>query len=55
MMAMESTIFTGWIYDYLLLHAEKVKVAHPLMPKCSRKRFAHATRATLACWHTVDM
>jgi transposase len=29
MMAMEATIFTGWIYDYLLPHAEKV--AHPLM------------------------
>ena len=29
--AMEATIFTGWIYDYLLPHAEKVKVAHPLM------------------------
>jgi transposase len=29
--AMEATIFTGWIYDYLLLHAEKVKVAHPVM------------------------
>jgi transposase len=31
MMAMEATIFTGWIYDYLLPHAGKVKVAHPLM------------------------
>jgi transposase len=31
MIAMEATIFTGWIYDYLLPHAEKVKVAHPLM------------------------
>jgi transposase len=31
MMAMEATIFTGWIYDYLLPHAAKVKVAHPLM------------------------
>src|SRR6266699_1373874 len=31
MMAMEATIFTGWIYDYLLPHADKVKVAHPLM------------------------
>jgi transposase len=31
MMAMEATIFTGWIYDYLLPHAKKVKVAHPLM------------------------
>src|ERR1700739_4560769 len=29
--AMEATIFTGWIYDHLLPHAEKVKVAHPLM------------------------
>src|SRR6185369_11983807 len=30
-MAMEATIFTGWIYDYLLPHAEQGKVAHPLM------------------------
>ena len=29
--AMEATIFTGWIYDHLLPHAEKVKVADPLM------------------------
>ena len=29
--AMEATIFTGWIYDHLLPHAEAVKVAHPLM------------------------
>jgi Transposase len=29
--AMEATIFTGWIYDHLFPHAEKVKVAHPLM------------------------
>jgi len=31
MMAMEATIFTGWIYYHLLPHAEKVKVAHPPM------------------------
>jgi transposase len=31
MIAMEATIFTGWIYDHLLPHAERVKVAHPLM------------------------
>jgi hypothetical protein len=31
MMAMEATIFTGWIYDHPLPHAEQVKVAHPLM------------------------
>ena len=31
MIAMEATIFTGWIYDHLLPHAAAVKVAHPLM------------------------
>jgi transposase len=31
MIAMEATIFTGWIYDHLLPYAEKVKVAHPVM------------------------
>jgi hypothetical protein len=31
MMAMQATIFTGWIFDHMLPHAEKVKVAHPLM------------------------
>ncbi|GAC1438747.1 MAG: hypothetical protein NVSMB58_34470 [Terriglobales bacterium] len=30
-MAMEATIFTGWICDHLLPHAQQVKVAHPLM------------------------
>jgi transposase len=29
--AMEATIFIGWIYDHLLPQADKVKVAHPLM------------------------
>ena len=27
--AVEATMFTGWIYDYLLPHAAAVKVAHP--------------------------
>jgi transposase len=31
MIAIKATIFTGWIYDHLLPHAEKVNVAHPLM------------------------
>jgi len=31
MVAMEATLFTGWIYDHLLPHAVQVKVAHPLM------------------------
>ena len=29
--AMEATIFTGWIYEYLLTDAAKVKVVHPVM------------------------
>ena len=29
--AMEATIFTGWIYDHLKPHAATAKVAHPLM------------------------
>src|SRR5271157_4790778 len=29
--AMEATMFTGWLYDYLRPHAAAVKVAHPLM------------------------
>src|SRR5580700_10573730 len=29
--AMEATIFSGWIYDHLLPHAVAIKVAHPLM------------------------
>jgi transposase len=29
--AMEATIFTGWISDYLQPHAAALKVAHPLM------------------------
>lgn len=31
--AMEATIFTGWIYDFLLPHAVALKVAHPEMLK----------------------
>src|SRR5882757_9830482 len=29
--AMEATIFSGWIYDHLLPHATQIKVAHPLL------------------------
>ena len=39
--AMEATIFTGWIYDHLKPHAAAVKVAHPLMLRAiaaSKKR-----------------
>jgi len=30
-LAMEATMFTGWIYDHLKPHAAALKVAHPLM------------------------
>jgi transposase len=29
--AMEASIFTGWVYHHLLPHAAQVKVAHPVM------------------------
>jgi len=31
--AMEATMFTGWIYDFLKPHAVELKVAHPAMLK----------------------
>jgi transposase len=31
--AMEATMFTGWIYDFLRLYAVELKVAHPAMLK----------------------
>lgn len=31
--AMEATLFTGWIYDFLKPHAHAIKVAHPEMLK----------------------
>lgn len=31
--AMEATIFTGWIYDFLVPHCPELKVAHPQMLK----------------------
>ena len=53
--AMEATIFTGWIYDHLLPHAEEVKVAHPLMlraiaPQPRRKTIELTpARSPIAC------
>jgi hypothetical protein len=31
-----ATIFSGWIYDHLLPHSTKIKVAHPLMLRASK-------------------
>ena len=38
--AMEATLFTGWIYDFLLPHAEELKVAHSYMLRaiCAAKK-----------------
>ena len=44
--AMEATMFTGWIYDYLLPHAAAVKVAHPLDAAGDRRGWAR--RRTIA-------
>jgi transposase len=35
--AMEATIFTGWVYDFLKPHAVELKVAHPAMLKAITK------------------
>lgn len=32
-LAMEATLFTGWVYDFLKPHAHAIKVAHPEMLK----------------------
>ena len=48
--AMEATIFTGWIYDHLLPHAAGVKVAHPLMLRAiaaAKKRMTESMPAKL--------
>ena len=47
---MEATIFTGWIYDHLLPHAARVKVAHPVMLRAiaaAKKRTIGSTPARL--------
>src|ERR1700741_4530145 len=41
MVAMEATIFTGWVHDHLLPHTAQVKEAHPVMLRAiaaSRRR-----------------
>ena len=51
--AMEATIFTGWIYDHLLPHAQQVKVAHPLMLRAiaaAKKKLRLPTRVP----HGID-
>jgi transposase len=51
--AMEATIFTGWIYDHLIPHAEKVKVAPPLISEPLRRPRRRTTRSMPARSPTV--
>jgi transposase len=49
--AMEATLFTGWIYDFLKPHALKLKVAHPQMLKAiivSKKKNDKVDARTIA-------
>lgn len=49
--AMEATMFTGWIYDFLYPHADDLKVVHPEMLKTTtvaKKKNDRADAATLA-------
>jgi hypothetical protein len=50
---MEATIFTGWIYDHLLPHAQQVKVAHPLMLRAiaaAKKKNDRIDAGEILCW-----
>jgi transposase len=51
--AMEATVFTGWIYDYLQLHAAALKVAHPLMLRAivAAKKKNDRIDASPGFWH----
>lgn len=56
--AMEATLFTGWIYDYLLPHAMELKVAHPEMLKAitaAKKKNDQADAEKLADLLRVDL
>lgn len=56
--AMEATIFTGWIYDFLKPHAVELKVAHPEMLKAitaAKKKNDRADAEKLADLLRVDL
>jgi hypothetical protein len=53
MVAMEATIFTGWIYDHLLPYAAHLKVAHPmLLAEAGASRFRTSLPLTKA-WANI--
>src|SRR6266436_2630939 len=45
--AMEATMFTGWIYDHLKPHAAALKVAHPLMLRAIAAAKKNKTTASM--------
>ena len=45
MMAMEATIFTGWIYDHLVPHAEKGRLLILLCCELLLQRSGRTTRS----------
>jgi transposase len=56
--AMEATLFTGWIYDYLKPHAYSIKVAHPEMLKAitaAKKKNDRSDAEKIADLLRVDM
>jgi len=56
--AMEATLFTGWIYDFLKPHAFKLMVAHPEMLKAitaAKKKNDRADAEKIADLLRVDM
>ena len=56
--AMEATLFTGWVYDYLSPHARQLKVAHPAMLKgiaASKKKNDRVDARAIADLLRVDL
>ncbi|MGW8159291.1 MAG: IS110 family transposase [Desulfoprunum sp.] len=56
--AMEATIFTGWVYDFLAPHALALKVAHPEMLKAitaAKKKNDQADAEKIADLLRVDL
>jgi len=48
--AMEATIFTGWVYDFLKPHAVALKVAHPEMLKAITAAKKNGIKGVRSCF-----
>ena len=56
--AMEATMFTGWVYDFLKPHALELKVAHPEMLKAitaAKKKNDRADAEKIADLLRIDL